>query len=771
MIMHRFRTSDLLLLALAMLVPIVLSTGCSTQEGELKPNQPPVVWLASAPPEGSVEKYTIQLFWGGWDPDGEIAYYEYAITDNGDGPFEPADTTRTPEYNPWHRVVANDSTFLFTADVLADTNATELVTEFTRSHTFFIRAVDVQGTPSREPAYRSFTARTLSPEITIDVPQRATSLGNVALVPSITTYRWTGQDFVDSRLTPQEPDSVQWLLVPSTNYDQTIAWIRANGPEVRQKWGPWVSYQAPQDSGRSWTTPPLDLGSYVFAIRAKDEAGAVTPVLDENYNLRRVQVSKRLTGPQLTLYNQFLGPVTTTVCVSPLSIIDLPAGVPLDFCWSATAQSYGGVVSGYRYGWDISDLSDPTQWETDYTPFAQAQICAPTRTFYFGTHTITVEVLDNSGFCSRLEVKVNVVQFTLQKNLILFDDFSPDQATSSGWNASGKGILPSDTEHDEFWVDMLSNLEGFDPVADVLQVKAGTKVPLTRVVDYKSIVWSVYGDKGAKGGSLPKLYEFIRHRPKTLNTTSGGTGKSEPNLIALFLAAGGHVFINGNQPLSNVVNRGLAEGLRYPLIYKYELEGDQRTDEPDIEDPVGDRSFGYYDMCVDVVDYSILDLFEQRNEGIYCDIEDLRHRNGNTLRDDTMREALPLDSLNFSRLTLRPEAAGSGKAYAPDKRGLDVEIYNPQYFLDLCDYAPTKPRDCFQPIYGLGCVDQSERTYGQPVAFWTSVNGQRVAEAPGAVAARSVVFGFPPVFFKPEEIKPAIEYILYDEWQLPRKAQ
>ncbi len=57
--------------------------GCSlTEEGARKPNQPPKVWLSSAPPEGSTEKYNIQMFWGGWDPDGTIAYYEYAITDN-----------------------------------------------------------------------------------------------------------------------------------------------------------------------------------------------------------------------------------------------------------------------------------------------------------------------------------------------------------------------------------------------------------------------------------------------------------------------------------------------------------------------------------------------------------------------------------------------------------------------------------------------------------------------------------------------------------------
>jgi len=36
-------------------------------------------------------------------------------------------------------------------------------------------------------------------------------------------------------------------------------------------------------------------------------------------------------------------------------------------------------------------------------------------------------------------------------------------------------------------------------------------------------------------------------------------------------------------------------------------------------------------------------------------------------------------------------------------------------------------------------------------------------------SARSVVFGFPPVYFNPAQVKPGIEHVLFDEWQLPRK--
>lgn len=759
--MHRIEKSIAIIMTVVLVAALAVVTGCSTSdEGQMKENRAPNVWLASAPPEGSTDKYTIQMFWGGWDPDGEIAYYEYAITNNEAGGFQPKDTVGADK---WSRVYANDSTFTFTADVLVDSNTTDLVTEFVRSHTFFIRSVDEQGLASLEPAYRSFTARTLSPEVNIAVP-RQTGL-SPALVPSITTFRWTAQDYVDNLLTPQEPDSVSWALVSAdSGFAQTIDFLRKGTPRAEAEWGDWVYYAAPEDSGKFWTTEPLDLGPYIFAIRAKDEAGAITPVLDEKYNVRRIRVSQRSSGPIMNVTNQYLGTVTTSVCNTPLVILDLPAGVPLQFAWNASATSYGGVVSGYRYGWDISDLSDPDQWETDFTPFTSTRATSPPRTFFFGTHTFSVEVVDNSGFCSRAEIKVNIVQFTFQKNLLLFDDFTPDNNSSAGWNASGRGILPSDSEHDAFWEYVLDDLEGFDPEADVLEVREGVEVPLTEVASYKSIIWSAYGDRAAVL-NLPLLYSFIQHRQKN-PTTGGTTGKRQPNLLALFMAAGGHVFINGTHPMSNAINRNLAGGIRYPMIFLYEVEG-QQTRTPDPDRPIGDQNFAYHEMCLDVLDYCVLGSGTRRNDATYCDVLTQRRLDGNYLRDDTMREAIPLDS-NFPRLTLRPECSATGKAYQPSEKGLNAEVYNPQYFFDECDYTPSKSRDCFQPIYGLECFDTSEPIYGQPVAFWSSEFADVVPEQ-GGVGARSVVFGFAPVYFKPTEVRPAIEYILFEEWQLPRK--
>ena len=40
---------------------------------------------------------------------------------------------------------------------------------------------------------------------------------------------------------------------------------------------------------------------------------------------------------------------------------------------------------------------------------------------------------------------------------------------------------------------------------------------------------------------------------------------------------------------------------------------------------------------------------------------------------------------------------------------------------------------------------------------------------PDAVPARSAVFGFPLVYFKPEQARGAVEAVVFDEWKLPRR--
>ncbi|UCG52271.1 MAG: hypothetical protein JSW58_01570 [Candidatus Latescibacterota bacterium] len=756
---------------------VLTLVGCAENDlvGTRKTNQPPRIWLSSAPPEGAVSEYTLHLFWGGWDPDGEIAFYEYAITNNESGVFDPADTTGADK---WHPVVSNDSIFTFTADLLADSAGTDFTdlepVDFIRSHTFFIRAVDDEGLRSTRPAYRSFTSRTLSPVVDILVPTR-TGL-NPAQVPPITTFRWVGKDYVSNERQVQEPDSVRWIIVSTEVQDRgwegTIEYIRKN-PDAPE-WSDWHYYRAPGDTGKFWISRPLEFGPYIFAVQVKDEAGAVNPVFDEHRNVRRVMVSRRTSGPLLIVFNRYVGNVVTTSPTTAPVFIDLPAKVPMSFRWEADASSYGGVVSGYRYGWDIQDLSEDEQWDIDWTPFVTENNTAesPARTYEFDSHTFHVEVIDNSGYKSRVGVRVNIVPFTMTKNLIVIDDYR--EAPNAGF-ARTNGGAPSDLEHDEFWRDVLSELANFDAAVDMIEVR--DNLPIQAIADYKSMIWNTFAGYNAQEGIslLPELVQFLPEDPSILG---GVTGKIKPNIVALYMAAGGHVLLCGEQPMTAVVNRlAFAGGTRspaYPIIFRYELLGDQDGEYEDSrigERGVGEISFAYNECCLNVLEISAIPSRRLVRHFPDQDCQTVLVRD-HSVKTDGLRFTIPIeDTLSFPALELRPEVAGPGKVFAPENRGLVNDIYNPPYFQEICGgVTETDPlRECFQPIYGHGCLNSSAVIYGAPVAFWTLQYADYVPDAPGGVAAKSAIWGFDPVFFKPEQVKEAVELILFEEWQLPRK--
>jgi hypothetical protein len=762
--------------ALALLA-FALSYGCTQNDllGTAKDNQPPQVWLSSGPPEGTVASYRLRFFWGGWDPDGEIAYYEYAIADNDNGAFDPADTTGADK---WHRVFATDSTFLFTADAVKD--STELQAgylqsiDFVRSHTFFIRAVDEQGLSSRPPAYRSFTARTLSPVVDILIPR---VFAGASSVPPIMTFRWQATDWVSNRHEVQEPDSVRWILLPvhafGGNWGATITYIREspNAPE----WSRWHFYRAPGDSGKMWTTPALAYGGYVFGVQVKDEAGAVSPVFDEYRNLRRISVSSRSTGPVLRVTNRYTGTIiTSNPNTSPL-ILDILSGVSMSFKFSADASAYGGAVSGYRYGWDIQDFNDPTQWEVSYTPFIREVNGVPTaetrpRTWRYDSHTFYVEVMDNSGFTSMAAITANVVPMTMERDVLVIDDYN--EMWNAGFDATSGGS-PSDEEHDKFWVDVLRDVWGFEPDVDMIEVE--TDLPIQTLAKYRTIIWDTYGGYNVqKGVSL--LPEYIRFAPSDTTLRGGLIGKVRINILLFYLEAGGHVLICGEQPMTGVINTTLPgvkrSGVVYPMIFRYELTGDHKSPYEDSDIGVwgvGDNSFSYNECCLNVLDISVIAnrKLVRRALNVTCNVGAFREHSP---LNDGLRCAIPAaDAAGFPVLELRPEVAGAGKLYAPDRQGLPNDVYNPPYFENVCHgFTETDPmRSCFQPIYTHGCLATNSAIYGAPIAFWSSTYADIVPEAGGA-AARSAVWGFEPVFFKPAQVKQALEVILFDEWKLPR---
>jgi len=656
---------------------------------------------------------------------------------------------------------------MFSADSLADSSGFDIddlqPLEFTRPHTFFVRAVDDEGLSSIKPAYRSFTARTLSPEVEITTPIRTGFAP--AIMPPFVTFRWFARDFINSLDEVQEPDSMRWILINALrflgDFDAALDHIRANpnSPD----WSKWYHYNAPGDSGRSWTpNPPLAFGNYVLAVQAKDDAGAVTPVFDLDHNVRRVRIDTRLNGPAVSLFNRYIKTLLTSSANTPPVTLDIPAGLPVEFAWTADASSYGGTVTGYRYGWDVIDVNDDSQWEVDFTPFVGSRANSPPRTFFFGAHTFILEVKDNSGFKTRATAVVNVVPFTMERSVLVIDDW---EENSRGFTVT-RGILPNDREHDAFWVYVLDDVLDFAPSVDMLHLEGAiTSVPIHLIAKYKTVIWNAIGSNATSGGSA--LGEYIKFNDPAF---LGPEDKITPNIVELFMEAGGRVLLCGQEIMTTAINRRFAPGVSFPLIFRYELMGDQ--DGSYQQSIVGvrgvaDNSFAYDDCCLDVTDIAYSQNPNARRRPPQgCPVNAVRTYDRRT---EGLRACVSVDQqYGFPRLELRPEVANLDRAYHESRRGLVCDIYNPPYFSALCSSLPelSLGRSCFQPMYTLECLDSSSPIFGAPVAFWTTRHATRVAS--NGVAARSAVWGFEPVYFNPDQVKQALNIILFDEWRLPR---
>ncbi len=745
-----------------------LATGCLENfSGEQYTNEPPEVWLSSAPPEGSVNSYFIHLYWGGWDPDGVISHFQYVITNNppegiviNDALFESFERDSL-----WKNVSSNDSTFVFSADLPADTTNPDWVAEFRRSHTFFIRAVDDHGaiTSNDKIVYRTFTARTLSPTVDILVPTK-TGPASPAMVPPITTFKWTARDYIDQLSRTQDPDSVRWILTPLINhsFDETVDYIRhapdSSWTSVSDRWPTgWIPYKAPGDSGKFAVSPTMDIGqNYIFAVQAKDEAGAVTSTFDEAHNVRRILAAHMSTGPILTVFNRFVGNLSGASVSTPLVIFDLPEGVPLQFKWSASADYYGGLVVGYRYGWDVVDPNNDEDWEIDFTNFVGTYAYSPPRTFFFGSHTFHVEVIDNSGLKTRVGFKVNIIPFTMTKDLLMVDDFLDGLGITET-----KGAIPNDEEHDAFWLQMLQDVSTFDPLTDMIEVDRSSDLPIEQIAKYKSIIWDVMGKHNALN-TVTMLYQLIKFKKPS---DTGGGGKVQPNMLSLFMAAGGHVLICGTEPMSMSVNRSYflsSSGAKFPLILLYESGGDQDGSYRD--GPIGSTSFAYNEFCLDVLDVSA-SAVQYRSD--FCPV------GRRSIEEDGMKVAIRDDYNDYNgyqfpdSIPLDPIVTQPGYFY--ENVGYSTELYNPRYF--ACDTAlityKKRPRSCMQPMFRQMTMNPNSVVDNTIVATWTSTYADVVP--PNGIPARSALWGFEPYYFDHDKIKQALDVILFGEWQLPHK--
>ncbi|MBM4116482.1 hypothetical protein FJ251_01890 [bacterium] len=556
---RRWRSVEPLLLAVA-----IALAGCSAEYDDVPlANRAPIIHLSSGPLEGEPDaNYRVHFYWNGHDPDGRVDRYQFLITDDeitGSLLIDEDIYARLAALGyEWQDVWAHDSIFSVTADSIPDpaSNPADSIYLygdrflFRAQHTFFIRAVDEAGLWSRLPEHRSFTATNIAPEVKIVFPLDLGGVGGYDGLPPDIFFRWTGNDSVGNG-TVIEPDSTRFALLLRGDLglnNQQSGLLLEFPPALWSPWRHWneVDSLNPAIGGRQALVEDLtpvsqggNAGYYLFFVQAKDEAGAITSHFQDGKNLRKLRIVGSL-QPRLVIREASLG---TNVSSHDMTWdYSIAADQPLNLTWSASAGEYGSEITGYRYGWDILDVSNDEEWSS-----WSLGNTATAASFPSGTHSFTLEARDYSGRATRIVYRFVVVPFTMDYDLLLVDDYdnTPVANPYQGWPLGPPftwGTFPHDNAQQlAWWEAILGEYPDFVVGRDFFRVTIVDRAPYIQVLAaYRRVIWEVReGEPGASG--LARIAAMID--PYTVQ------GAVPFDYVSAFLERGGQLLLCGVYPV------------------------------------------------------------------------------------------------------------------------------------------------------------------------------------------------------------------------------
>jgi hypothetical protein len=563
-----------LLLGLVLISSIFIGCSPSKDLGGLPVlNDLPETRITSTPP--SLERADIfaRFRWTGHDLDGDIVGFQWKMSSNGQDGISIRDTlTIDPStgdiINPWHFTTCMDTTFVVTADSSNFSGDASLPLEFRhfyQHHTLFVRSMDDLGAVDPSPAMVTFTATTLAPTIRLTTPSSLLSNYRQAKsLPPTFVLGWTGTDpdFVGESprqvryilkdavvKRPGEPDILIHSQYGFNRYkDELLTFSDA-------RWSDWIPYAEYQnDRRRTFRIEPVGEDEeeryYLFAMQARDTAGAVS--LDLSY--AKTVHNFRIDGsklPSLTVKGSFFETVSHTG-VDAIMRHDIATDQPINVSWYADASEYGGTIEGYRYGWNVEDItndSDPG-WQV---PFGNNVIntFSPERSFNTGIHTLVVETRDNSEQVSRVRIVLTVVPIPeTQRPLLLIDDVVDKQ--SQGWpNIVGRP-MDEDAVRDQFWSGVLASVEGWIDDVDEYDTQETQRWGYREAVNYEMILWAT---KNAEPSYIQ-------------NNFDGYAGSFI--WIESYVESIGNLFLTGAGAVTNFHprgSRGVGNPWLFPIIY------------------------------------------------------------------------------------------------------------------------------------------------------------------------------------------------------------
>ncbi|HET9950981.1 MAG TPA: hypothetical protein VFS09_04210 [Candidatus Eisenbacteria bacterium] len=531
------------------LVPVLLFAavaalfaGCSKDNtaGPTPVKQNPETELTYAPLQGDTAGYRVRLYWNGYDRDGEVVRFRYAIDSD----------TLEPDPTKWKSTTAKDTTLLLLVDPVKEI----------RGHVFWVSAEDNEGRIDPTPAKRFFSTKTIPPTSEI---LRGPSAFNAIIGPNF-TYEWEGIDPDGGETGGRAPcDSFEYLLLligavndpntppthpPLPQFNQTFYVNLINASVNDTLVAPHGDWRWTGIRGTRLRVRNASPGEYVFALRAVDLAGAREKNIAFVRNIRHFTVTNRNPGPTLTIEASVLTtplPTATGPEDFPRREIQIFEGEIISFSWSASADAYGGSIVGFTYALDDTASFpglDVRNIGVTYRP----------QDLGVGLHYLFVRVFDDGGLRTNAIIPFRIVHPTFK------DPPGPlnppsylyvDDALSPGVNNRNRFFnYPSDAEEDEWMrINVLTPISlatgvgksDWDTFGKGDEGGGGSRIqPLPAdLAPYRVVIWSV--DHNNQVGN-----------PTALWLTLVGGAYSD---LGGYLRAGGTLVLYGFSVASSIV--------------------------------------------------------------------------------------------------------------------------------------------------------------------------------------------------------------------------
>jgi hypothetical protein len=549
--------------------------GCAQTDlvGNLVPNQRPSVELTNAPatPDSATPYfYAYKVNWSGNDPDGRVAFYEYAV----DPPHEVIyDTSMCNDGDTcWIRTEKNEETVFFRASQ-PDTIIGNNQPTASDPHVFVIRAVDDDGAASAR-RNRAFWAYTIAPSIAVrnPIPNKFIS---VQVTPSV-RIEWEGSD-VDGQFS-QKPVKYKYYRFNRDDLTGDNDYLahpdRLRRREAANNFAGWDSTSADTNFVQFTNLTPGQ--SYVFVVIGFDEAGAYSPVWSLDSNMLQFTAGyAAANGPRIHIFNQFIDYTYDSggYSTDPLReiVIEVPTNVSITVNWDAIATQ-GSNIQSFRWMVDgnINDETKRNDERNDYQYWSRTDPTMPNsvvlRPFLTdGEHRFYLECGDNNGQKSLGILKMITVTPSFDKNLVVVNDtrlevnkYLGDPVAKQLPDIYTKG-WPSKCELDTFlfarggfpWRGTRNPPTGVTSTPgvmagyeyDTLGTRRGLENPalgvlLSRIGQYKNLIWLV-DETGAT--YIASLEQSIF--PVTALYAMSGPGRA--STLAAYTQLGGRVWMAG----------------------------------------------------------------------------------------------------------------------------------------------------------------------------------------------------------------------------------